>query len=143
MRFSQHRIETLLAHAACLATLALGEPMSARWALELDSGRRVTLSIGINWGSFRPALNALLAEDVLALHAHTGHERPRMGRKKRVGLAIAGEVPNERRSVDESEQTTVTIRLAIAASKQVASVRGVTVLSAPRRPAYFSSFALS
>lgn len=62
VRLSQHRIEALLAHAARLAALALGEPMSARWARELDSGRRVTLSIGINWGSFRPAPDALFSE---------------------------------------------------------------------------------
>ena len=80
-RLSQRLIKACFAHAARLATLALGEPMSARWAPEIDSGRRVTLSVGINWGSFRPALYTFLAEDVLALHTHTGHERPRMGRK--------------------------------------------------------------
>jgi len=81
VRLSQHRIEARLAHAASFAALALGEPMSARGAPELDSGRRVTLSVGINLGSFRPALWTFLAEHFLALHAHTGHERPRMGRK--------------------------------------------------------------
>jgi hypothetical protein len=55
--------------------------MAASWAPELGSGRRVTVSVGINWGSFRPALLTLLAKQFLALHAHTRHERPRMGRK--------------------------------------------------------------
>lgn len=81
VRLSQRLIEAWFAHAARLATLALGEPMSARWARELVSGRRVTLSVGINRGSFCPALYTFLAENFLTLHAHTCHERPRMGRK--------------------------------------------------------------
>ena len=55
--------------------------MAACSARELNSGRMVTLSVGINWGSFRPALYTFLAEDVHALHADSGHKRPRMGRK--------------------------------------------------------------
>jgi len=80
VRLSQRRIEARLAHAARLAALALREPMAARRALELNSGRRATLTAGMERDSFRPALGALLAEGLVALHAHTGHERPRMGR---------------------------------------------------------------
>ncbi len=81
VRLSQRLIEACFARAARLATFASGEAMAARWAPELDSVRRVTLSVGINRDSFRPALSTFLAEDVLALHAHTSHERSRMGRK--------------------------------------------------------------
>src|SRR5271168_3404149 len=81
VRLSQRLIEACFAHAARLATFASGEAMAARWAPEPDSGRRVTLSVGINRGSFRPALYTFLAEDILALHAHTRHERPRTERK--------------------------------------------------------------
>jgi hypothetical protein len=81
VRLSQRLIEALLAHAARLATLALGEPMSARRALEFLPGRSVRLRIGVNGDSFRPALLTLLAEQFLALNAHAGHERPHTGRK--------------------------------------------------------------
>jgi len=113
VRLSQCFIKACFAHAARLATLALGESMRARWAPELDSGRRATLSVGINWGSFRPALYTFLAEDVLALHAYTCHERPRMGRKNWVGLVIAAETANGNRSANARGQAAVTIRVAM------------------------------
>ena len=81
VRLSQCLIKALLAHSPSLAAFASGEAMAARWAPELVSGRRVTLSVGINQGSLCPALYTFLAEDVLALHAHTRHKRPRIGRK--------------------------------------------------------------
>jgi len=67
-------------------------------------------------GSFRSAPTTLLAEDLLALHAEACHAHRRTVLKNWVGFAIASEVPNEDRSVNASEQTTVTIRAAIAAS---------------------------
>ena len=74
------------------------------------------MTVGMERDSFRSAPNALLAEDFLALHADASHAHRRVVPKNWVGLAIAGEVPNENRSVNASEQTTVTIRVAIAAS---------------------------
>ena len=100
------------------------------------------MTVGINWGSFRPASHALLAEDVLALHAHTRHERPRMGRKNWVGFAIAAETANGDRSANASVQTTDTIRIAMQPPIKVAVVRDDSVLIAPGRPGYFNSLAL-
>lgn len=114
VRLSQRRIEARLAHAACLATLALSEAVAAGMALEFLPTMSVRLLVGVDGDSLRPAADALLAEDFLALHAHTGHERPRMGRTNRVGLAIAAETTNG--SENARGQTTATIRVAIAAS---------------------------
>jgi len=116
VRLSQRRIEARLAHAASLAALALREPMAAAGALELNSGRRVTLGVRTERGGFRPATDAFLAEDLLALHAHAGHERPRMGRKDWAGFAIAAETASGNRSANARGQTTDRIRVAIAAS---------------------------
>jgi len=55
--------------------------MAARKTVKILPGMRVRLSIGVDGNSLRPTSHALLAEGLLALHAHTGHERPRMGRK--------------------------------------------------------------
>jgi hypothetical protein len=137
VRLPQLGIEARLAHAARLAALALGEPMTAGRAPKLASGRDARMRVGVDRGSLRPATDALLAEDLLALHAHTGHERPRIGRKNGVGLAIAAETANG----NASGRTTDTIRLAMQPPIKVALVRGVTVLVTPRRPAYFNSLA--
>jgi hypothetical protein len=90
--------------------------MAAREALKILPGMSVRMSVGVNGDGLHSASHALLAENLLALHAHAGQERPRMAPKNWVGLAIAGEVPNENRSLNAGEQTTVTIRAAIAAS---------------------------
>jgi hypothetical protein len=143
VRLLQSLIEAWLAHAARLAALTLREPMAAGSAPELSSGRRVTLSARRELGGFRPAPLAFLAEDFLALHAHTRHDHPRIERKNRFGLAIAAETADENRSVNVAGQTTATIRVAIAASNRVALVRGVPVLITPWRSVYFNSLALS
>ena len=143
VRLSQRLIETLLAHAARLTALAFCELVTAGRAPKLNSGRKVTLSVGMEGNSFRSASHAFLAEDLLALHADAGQERPRMGRKKCVGFAIAAEAANRNRSVNVGGRTTVTIRAAIAASNVGCVVRDDSVLLAPGRPAYFNSFALS
>jgi len=79
--FPQRRIEARLAHVARLAAFPSGEAMAARKTVKILPGMRVRLSIGVDGNSLRPTSHALLAEGLLALHAHTGHERPRMGRK--------------------------------------------------------------
>jgi hypothetical protein len=79
--FPQHRIEARLAHAARLAAFPFGEAMAAPEALKILRGIRLRLSVGVSGGSFRSASLALFSENLLALHAHTSHERPRMGRK--------------------------------------------------------------
>jgi hypothetical protein len=77
----QRRVEARLAHTTSLAAVTLRKSVSTGRAPELDPSCRVTLSVGMERGSFRPASHALLAEDLLALHTHTGHDRPQMCRK--------------------------------------------------------------
>jgi len=113
VRLSQRRIEALLAHAARLAALAPREPMAARRALELSSGRRMTLSAEVERRSFRPAPHAFFAKDLLTLHADSGHERPRLERKNWAGFVIAAETGNGNRSANARGRTTVTIRIAM------------------------------
>jgi hypothetical protein len=93
--------------------------------------------------SSRPAPDALFSENLLALHADTGHERSRTERENWGGLAIAAEIENGNWSANASGRTTVTIRVANAASLKVAVVRGVTVLVTLWRPAYFNFLARS
>lgn len=116
MGVPQRRIEARLAHPASLATVALCKSVSTGWTLELDSGRRLTLTVGMERGSFCPAPKALLAENLLALHADANHAHTRIVPKKWAGLGIAAETANGSESVDASERTAVTIRVAIAAS---------------------------
>jgi len=100
VRHSQRRIEARLAHAASLAAFPLGEANAAREALKILSGMSVRLSVGVDGDSLRPASHALLAENLLALHAETGHEHPRAARKNWVRLAIDAEIANENGSVN-------------------------------------------
>jgi hypothetical protein len=90
--------------------------MAAREALKILPGMIVRMSVGVNGDGLHSASHALLAENLLALHAHAGQERPRMVPKNWVGLGIAAETANGSGSVNAREQTTVTIRAAIAAS---------------------------
>lgn len=84
---------------------------------------------------FRPAPDALLAEDLLALHAHARHEHTRMWPKKWMGLGIAAETANGNSNANARGRTTGRICAAKAASYQGCVVRGVAVLPTPWRPA--------
>lgn len=108
--------------------------MAAREALKILPGLSVRWSVGVNGDSFRPASHAFLAEDFVALHAHTGHDCPRMSRKYWVGLLLAAEIANRNRSAKERGETADTIRIAMQPPKQVAVVRDDSVLIAPGRP---------
>jgi len=116
MRIPHRRFEARLAHAASLAAVALRKSVSTGRAPELDSSRRVTLRVGLERGSFRSAPNAFLAEEFVALHAHTGHDCPQMSRKNWVGLAIAAKTANGNGGVNARGRTTDRISVAIAAS---------------------------
>ncbi len=116
VRLSQRLIETRFAHPASLAAVALRKSVSTGRAPELDSGRRLTLTVGMDRGSFRSAPNALLAENLLALDADASHAHPRSMPKNWVGFAIATETAHGNGSVEARGQATVTIRAAIAAS---------------------------
>jgi hypothetical protein len=95
MRIPQRRIEAHFAHAARLTAFPSGEAMAAREALKIPPGMGVRLSFGVEEGdSLRPASHALLAEDLLALHAHAGHEHTRMSRKNWVKLGFVAKTAN-------------------------------------------------
>jgi hypothetical protein len=76
VRFPQCRLEATFAHSARLAALASDEAVTAGSAFKILLSRSIRFKIGVSWESLRPATDALLAEDLLALHTDSGHERP-------------------------------------------------------------------
>ena len=98
------------------------------------------MTVRIERYRFRPASDAFLAKDLLALCADSGHERPRKVGRNWVELASAAETANGNGRVNARKRTADTIRIAMQPPKQVAVVRDDSVLQASGRPALLQFF---
>jgi hypothetical protein len=84
VRALQLSIKTRLAHSACVAAIALREVMTSGWTIKIRAAHYVCIRDG---DCFRPALGALLTNDLVTPDAESGHSPPRragwVGRSRR------------------------------------------------------------